>query len=217
MNVFVSSIFIIALITVAFPSNLLAHQNGCHRWHSCPSDTESYICGDLGYDTYCGDTAYYEEPDYGSEGHSNGHDHAGNDRVLIVQNASSNGDDEGYRDGRSDYYEDNSPDASIICEKKFIFESYSPEEYQEAYHESYKEACTESYDESYGIAYTVGYQRGQAELIVEKQNAESEDELSANTSDASGSSGWFWSVVIGGGAIWYVASAMSGSRKRRGL
>ena len=26
-----------------------AHQDGCHRWHSCPSDTGSYICGDLGY------------------------------------------------------------------------------------------------------------------------------------------------------------------------
>jgi hypothetical protein len=31
-----------------------AHQSGCHRWHSCPSDTGSYVCGDLGYYTYCG-------------------------------------------------------------------------------------------------------------------------------------------------------------------
>ena len=30
-----------------------AHQSGCHRWHSCPSDSGSYTCGDLGYDTYC--------------------------------------------------------------------------------------------------------------------------------------------------------------------
>ena len=30
-----------------------AHRDGCHRWHSCPSDTGSYVCGDLGYDTYC--------------------------------------------------------------------------------------------------------------------------------------------------------------------
>ena len=30
-----------------------AHRSGCHRWHSCPSDTGSYVCGDLGYDTYC--------------------------------------------------------------------------------------------------------------------------------------------------------------------
>jgi len=27
-----------------------AHQSGCHRWHSCPSDTGSYVCGDLGYE-----------------------------------------------------------------------------------------------------------------------------------------------------------------------
>lgn len=26
-----------------------AHRSGCHRWHSCPSDTGSYSCGDAGY------------------------------------------------------------------------------------------------------------------------------------------------------------------------
>jgi hypothetical protein len=30
-----------------------AHQSGCHRWHSCPSDTGSYVCGDTGYSNYC--------------------------------------------------------------------------------------------------------------------------------------------------------------------
>lgn len=34
-----------------------AHRDGCHRWHSCPSDTGSYVCGDLGYTTECGGTA----------------------------------------------------------------------------------------------------------------------------------------------------------------
>lgn len=29
------------------PAN--AHRSGCHRWHSCPSDSGSYACGDLGY------------------------------------------------------------------------------------------------------------------------------------------------------------------------
>jgi hypothetical protein len=39
---------------VGFTANTTeAHRNGCHRWHSCPSDTGSYVCGDLGYDTYC--------------------------------------------------------------------------------------------------------------------------------------------------------------------
>lgn len=30
-----------------------AHRSGCHRWHSCPSDNGSYVCGDLGYDDQC--------------------------------------------------------------------------------------------------------------------------------------------------------------------
>ncbi len=30
-----------------------AHRDGCHRWHSCPSDTGSYVCGDLGYYSEC--------------------------------------------------------------------------------------------------------------------------------------------------------------------
>ena len=33
-----------------------AHRDGCHRWHSCPSDSGSYVCGDLGIDTYCPST-----------------------------------------------------------------------------------------------------------------------------------------------------------------
>jgi hypothetical protein len=35
------------------PSPASAHRDGCHRWHSCPSDTGSYVCGDLGYTSGC--------------------------------------------------------------------------------------------------------------------------------------------------------------------
>lgn len=49
---FVLSI-ILFLLTPAFA---LAHRSGCHRWHSCPSDSGSYSCGDAGkpcsYPTY---------------------------------------------------------------------------------------------------------------------------------------------------------------------
>ncbi|MEI6478088.1 MAG: topoisomerase DNA-binding C4 zinc finger domain-containing protein [bacterium] len=31
-----------------------AHRSGCHRWHSCPSDSGSYVCGDTGHSNYCG-------------------------------------------------------------------------------------------------------------------------------------------------------------------
>jgi hypothetical protein len=30
-----------------------AHRDGCHRWHSCESDTGSYVCGDLGNSSEC--------------------------------------------------------------------------------------------------------------------------------------------------------------------
>ncbi|MFJ8358728.1 hypothetical protein [Streptomyces sp. NPDC093984] len=45
-----SAVLLIGLL----PVTAEAHRDGCHRWHSCPSDTGSYVCGDLGYDTYCG-------------------------------------------------------------------------------------------------------------------------------------------------------------------
>lgn len=38
---------ILGLVLIFNP--VFAHQSGCHRWHSCPSDSGSYTCGDLGY------------------------------------------------------------------------------------------------------------------------------------------------------------------------
>ena len=38
-----------ALMVLASAAVGHAHRSGCHRWHSCPSDTGSYVCGDLGY------------------------------------------------------------------------------------------------------------------------------------------------------------------------
>tara|TARA_B100000678_G_C18011603_1_gene423013 strand:- start:34 stop:651 length:618 start_codon:yes stop_codon:yes gene_type:complete len=37
-----------------------AHRSGCHRWHSCPSDSGSYICGDIGYCSGCPDNQFCE-------------------------------------------------------------------------------------------------------------------------------------------------------------
>lgn len=39
--------------TIMSPPIASAHQSGCHRWHSCPSDTGSYVCGDRGYYSGC--------------------------------------------------------------------------------------------------------------------------------------------------------------------
>ena len=36
-------------ILVFSTSSAEAHRSGCHRWHSCPSDSGSYSCGDAGH------------------------------------------------------------------------------------------------------------------------------------------------------------------------
>ena|SRR3989344_1022775 len=40
-------LFILSLLLGTNPAE--AHRSGCHRWHSCPSDSGSYTCGDAGY------------------------------------------------------------------------------------------------------------------------------------------------------------------------
>lgn len=46
------------IVAVSFAMTLvatsaMAHRSGCHRWHSCPSDSGSYVCGDTGYSNFC--------------------------------------------------------------------------------------------------------------------------------------------------------------------
>jgi len=50
-----------AMLVCALSVPASAHRSGCHRWHSCPSDHGTYVCGDLGYTTYCG-TEQVETP-----------------------------------------------------------------------------------------------------------------------------------------------------------
>jgi phosphatidylserine/phosphatidylglycerophosphate/cardiolipin synthase-like enzyme len=39
-------------------TGLDAHQDPCHRLHTCPSDHGTYVCGDLGHCEQCPDTPY---------------------------------------------------------------------------------------------------------------------------------------------------------------
>ncbi len=41
-----------------------AHRSGCHRWHSCESDSGSYTCGDTGYCSQCSDNYYCHSGSY---------------------------------------------------------------------------------------------------------------------------------------------------------
>ena len=55
-RLFLGIVFLLAL----YPFQVNAHRSGCHRWHSCPSDSGSYICGDTGHCNYCPDNQYCE-------------------------------------------------------------------------------------------------------------------------------------------------------------
>jgi hypothetical protein len=39
----------LALTVLLAPSVSFAHRSGCHNLHTCSSDTNTYVCGDLGY------------------------------------------------------------------------------------------------------------------------------------------------------------------------
>ncbi len=48
-----SALFVLLILLSVSPFPAFAHRSGCHRWHSCESDTGSYVCGDLGYTSGC--------------------------------------------------------------------------------------------------------------------------------------------------------------------
>jgi endonuclease YncB( thermonuclease family) len=51
-------IWMVIIGLVGWVALATAHQDPCHRRHSCPSDHGTYTCGDLGYCSQCPDNAY---------------------------------------------------------------------------------------------------------------------------------------------------------------
>jgi hypothetical protein len=52
----ISALFLVVL--AGFILGAYAHQDPCHRLHSCPSDSSSYVCGDKGRCNQCPDNPY---------------------------------------------------------------------------------------------------------------------------------------------------------------
>ena len=52
-------ISLVALLLLPYVAD--AHRSGCHRWHSCPSDSGTYVCGDVGHCSYCPDNQYCKD------------------------------------------------------------------------------------------------------------------------------------------------------------
>ena len=52
---------IVALVLILGCLGILrveAHEDPCHRWHACPSDSQTYVCGDKGRCDQCPDNQY---------------------------------------------------------------------------------------------------------------------------------------------------------------
>lgn|GEM_PF-2395814 len=64
---YLAAILLVGSFVAAWPSPASAHRDDCHRWHSCPSDTGSYVCGDLGYFSECGYSSLPKTQFYDSE------------------------------------------------------------------------------------------------------------------------------------------------------
>ncbi len=52
------AVVLLTLLLGLFASPSDAHRSGCDRWHSCPSDRGSYVCGDLGHCSQCSDNQF---------------------------------------------------------------------------------------------------------------------------------------------------------------
>ncbi len=53
-------VYLLVLLFLLPPPIADAHRSGCHRWHSCPSDSGSYVCGDTGRCSECPENQYCE-------------------------------------------------------------------------------------------------------------------------------------------------------------
>jgi hypothetical protein len=195
--------FGILVALIVTPSIASAHQSGCHRWHSCPSDSGSYVCGDLGYYSGCGGTTTtYTEPDYTEQGNENGKAKASDDESAIQTAADADGQEAGHEDGSSDKTDSPSPDATATCDKTFTYASPQPQEYIDSFHDNYLDACTETYNSAYNAAYETAYKAGEDQRTA----ADTATDSSASSSDSSDSSGWWilggFGALVGGSALY---------------
>ena len=60
LRIALTGLLALLLAAPAEASELYAHRSGCHRWHSCPPDRGTYICGDTGHCSQCPDNQFCE-------------------------------------------------------------------------------------------------------------------------------------------------------------
>lgn len=193
-----SSIFIFFGLAVSINvTTASAHQSGCHRWHSCPSDSGSYTCGDTGYSNYCGGYTA-PTPNYYQQGQTNGKDHANiKNRDYILSQAQTAGSTEGYNDGKFNRPKDSSVPLANICYDKVKFDTAQNYTYESSFQSSYTTACLSIYGEQYVKGYNEAYETGVKARPVETASTDNPVASSSGNNDTGNSSGWLWVGGIG--------------------
>ena len=92
-----------SLLLLGINHDSFAHQSGCHRWHSCPSDHGTYECGDIGYCSQCPDNDYCENgaPRSSSGSSSTGSSSTGSSSTGSSSTGSSSPSSSGFGYSRS--------------------------------------------------------------------------------------------------------------------
>lgn len=184
---FVSAYIMLPILTNTGVAS--AHRSGCHRWHSCPSDSGSYTCGDTGHSNYCGESTYTAPtPTYYEQGQTNGKAHAEKDRLALTSSAKSSGYSTGYDDGklgRDKSYYLLAPET--LCSRSFTFATGSSALYTSSYESSYKSNCETIVNTVYKSSYSEGYSEGlkykNANILGE--SIEKKPSTNSNRSDSS--------------------------------
>lgn len=192
--------------TVIFNTpSVSAHQSGCHSWHSCPSDSGSYTCGDTGYTSGCGDYTYTSPVmNYTSQGLDNGKKHAYTDEVSIESVAQNSGTAEGTSDGQSETLNLPDPQSTLTCKKSFTFQSPKDLLYVSGYESGYQSVCSATFDKAYKLAYETSYSSAKIahQALLAKELAKRKS--TENTI-------WTW-IILSGIGILIIGSTIRNSR-----
>ncbi len=160
-----------------------AHQSGCHRFHSCESDTGSYVCGDLGYYSECG----YGPPEPVVDEAERG----GNEAVLYIDTAEQTNlikeaaQSNGSTDGTDDYRNNDEPTPNKntdYCTGRaynITINGNSGNDFDSAFRDTYETRCKVIYKPLYSSSYTVAYDA--AEQTTAAANAPELESSAANT------------------------------------
>jgi hypothetical protein len=204
-RVLLATVLLLAVITaslVGVSNPVSAHQSGCHRWHSCPSDSGSYTCGDTGYYSQCGGSTYVTPTlNYHSQGLTNGKTHADEDLLFIEATAASAGALAGKGNGDIGKYQSTYLSDYPSCKKTFSWDEPQDSLYTSGYESGYESRCKELYAPVYKSSYTSAYTTAKA--TYDAAEKKKRDDSSAM---------WTW-IIVGGIGVWILWAIIANARK----